>query len=254
MKLKGKVVVVTGGATGIGRAMCRRFAVEGARAVVVADLNGEGAQAVAREIGGLALTANVGCEEDIRQLVETTLKRYGQIDLFCSNAGISIGGGSEAPNDGWQRIWEVNVMAHVYAARAVLPSMIERGEGYLLQTASAAGLLTALSTAPYSVTKHAAVSFAEWLSISHAHQGIKVSCLCPQGVRTDMLSNSKGFGAMLLEGSLAPEEVADKVVEGLEAEEFLILPHPEVKGYFQKKASDYDRWLQGMRRLHDSIC
>lgn len=254
MKLKDKIVVVTGGATGIGRALCRRFAAEGAKAVVVADLDGPGALQVASEIGALALTVDVTDEDQVKHLVETVSADYGQIDLFCSNAGIIGGaGGADVPNATWQKTWEVNVMAHIYAARAVLPAMIERGEGYLLHTASAAGLLSAIGAAPYSVTKHAALSFAEWLAVNHAHQGIKVSCLCPQGVRTNMLT-SEGSGAMLLPGSLSPEEVADAVVKGLDAEHFLILPHPEVLDYFRTKANDYERWLNGMRRLHEKFC
>ena len=188
MKIQDKVVVVTGGANGIGRALCRRFAAEGARGVVVADLDTEGAATVAKEIGGLAVTTNVSSEADIVRLVAQTIEAFGPIDLFCSNAGIGgVAGGVEVSNDVWQQIWDVNVMAHIYAARAVLPGMLARGAGYLLHTASAAGLLTQVDAAPYSVTKHAAVAFAEWLSIAHGDAGIKVSCLCPQGVRTQML-------------------------------------------------------------------
>ena len=181
MNVRDKVVVVTGGASGIGRALCRRFAAEGAKGIGVPDYNGEGAENVAGDIGGLAVTTDVARESDIRNLVEIAEKRYGRIDLFCSNAGISAPGGVEASDADWQRSWDVHVMAHVYAARALLPSMIERGEGYLLQTCSAGGLLTTLGAAPYAVTKHASVAFAEWLSITHARQGIKVSCLCPLG-------------------------------------------------------------------------
>jgi len=252
MKLRDKVAVVTGGATGIGRALCRRFASEGARGVVVADLDGDGATSVAREIDGLALTTDVSLEADIINLIEKTNERYGQVDLFCSNAGIGVDGGPEVSDPEWQRIWNINFMAHVYAARAVLPQMLERGEGYLLQTASAAGLLTQVGSAPYSVTKHAAVAFAEWLAITYGERGIKVSCLCPQGVRTNMLEQARG-GAFLREGALAPEQVADSVVRGLAEERFLILPHPEVEEYFQRKAADYDRWIRGMRRLQAKV-
>jgi NAD(P)-dependent dehydrogenase (short-subunit alcohol dehydrogenase family) len=249
MKVKDKVVVVTGGASGIGRGLCRRFAAEGAKGIVVSDYNGTGAAKVAEEIGALAVTTDVGDEAQIKNLVDITIRKYGPIDLFCSNAGIIEPGGAEAPNKDWQRCWDVNVMAHVYAARAVLPSMIERGEGYLLQTGSAGGLLTTLGAAPYAISKHAAVAFAEWLSISHAHQGIKVSCLCPLGVRTGMLSEeTEGVGTLLMQGSLSPEEVAGYVIEGLEKEEFLILPHPQVIEYFQNKANHYERWLRHMRR------
>jgi len=254
MKISGKVVVVTGGASGIGAALCRRFAAEGARAVVVADFNAAGAQAVAAEIGAVALAipTDVRLEADIVRLVSQTLERFGQIDLFCSNAGIAIGGGEEVGNDDWQRIWEVNTMAHVYAARAVVPGMLARGEGYLLNTASAAGLLTQADSAPYSVTKHAAVAFAEWLAIAYGDRGIRVSCLCPQGVRTPMLMAAgprEGVGGFLQDGSISPEELAEAVVAGLAEEKFLILPHPEVAEYMRRKTGDYDRWLRGMRRL-----
>ena len=188
MKLEGKVVVVTGGANGIGSALSRRFAAEGAAGVVVADMDVAGAEKVAAEIGGLAVKTDVSRDVDVQGLVEQATAAYGRIDLFCSNAGIGgFVGGTEVPNDEWQRIWEINVMAHVYAARAVLPAMLARGEGYLLQTVSAAGLLTQIGSAPYSVTKHAAMAFAEWLSITYGDAGITVSALCPQGVRTRML-------------------------------------------------------------------
>lgn len=255
MKLKDRVVVVTGGAQGIGRALAVRFAAEEARAVVVADMDMEKAAQVATEIDGLAVKTNVGDEADIKNLVEQTIGKYGQIDLFCSNAGIAGRyGGAEVSNDEWQQIWEVNVMAHILAARYVVPHMLERGEGYLLNTASAAGLLTQVNAAPYSVTKHAAVAFAEWLSIAYGDKGIKVSCLCPQGVRTRMLLGEDGKGEnFLVAGSLSPEEVAEIVVKGIEEERFLILPHPEVAEYFRRKANDYDRWLRGMRRLNQSV-
>jgi NAD(P)-dependent dehydrogenase (short-subunit alcohol dehydrogenase family) len=254
MKLSCKVAVVTGGANGIGRALCRRFAAEGARAVIVADVEEAGAQAVAAEIGGVALRTDVGKEADIQALVKFATDSYGQIDLFCSNAGIGIEGGVETPNSEWQRIWEINYMAHVYAARAVLPAMLARGDGYLLQTVSAAGLLTQIGSAPYAVTKHAALSLAEWLSITHGDAGIKVSALCPQGVRTRMLENAEfGGGAFILETAIEPEQVAQAVVDGLDKETFLILPHPEVAEYIRRKATDYDRWLRGMRRLQASM-
>jgi len=252
MQIRDRVVVVTGGASGIGRALCRRFYAEGARAVVVADIDGDGAASVAREISGLSIPVDVSRESDIARLAEQTIDAYGQIDLFCSNAGIGVDGGEEASDEDWQRIWEINLMAHVYAARAVLPAMLARGEGYLLQTASAAGLLTQIGSAPYSVTKHAAVAFAEWLSITYGDRGIKVSCLCPQGVRTRMLEEARG-GGFLRDGALDPEEVAGVVVRAIEEERFLILPHPEVAEYFQRKAGDYDRWIRGMRRLQKKI-
>ncbi|PYP89871.1 MAG: short-chain dehydrogenase [Blastocatellia bacterium AA13] len=255
MKLKDKTVVVTGGANGIGRALCIRFAEEEPRGIVVADRDAEGAERVAFAIGGLAVAADVANEKDVIRLVERAEAAYGPVDLFCSNAGIGgMAGGAEVPNEEWQRIWEINVMAHIYAARAVLPSMLKRGEGYLLNTVSAAGLLTTIGSAPYSVTKHAALAFAEWIAMTHGDEGIKVSCLCPQGVNTNMLRESlSGAGAFLVDSALEPEQVADAVVTGLEEEHFLILPHPEVRDYFQRKATDYDRWLRGMRKLQASI-
>ena len=251
MKLQNKVAVVTGGGNGIGRALCRRFAAEGARGVVVADVEAGAAAEVAKEIGGIAVTTDVRREADVARLAARATEVYGPIDLFCSNAGIFTPGGVETADADWERIWEINVRAHIYAARAVLPGMLARGEGYLLQTASAAGLLTQIGSAPYAVTKHAAVALAEWLAIAHGDRGIKVSCLCPQGVRTRMLmgddlSSTDNF---LFQGSVSPEEVADAVVKGLDEERFLILPHPEVAEYFRRKADDYDRWLRGMRRL-----
>jgi NAD(P)-dependent dehydrogenase (short-subunit alcohol dehydrogenase family) len=252
MQLRGKVVVVTGGGGGIGRALCQRFAAEGAKAVVVADRDEAAARKTAREIKGLAVVTDSGIEADIVRLVKTATDAHGAIDLFCSNAGIMVRGGIEAPDAEWQHIWDVNLMAHVWAARAVLPAMVARGQGYLLHTASAAGLLTQIGSAPYAVTKHAAVAFAEWLSITYGGSGIKVSCLCPLGVRTDMLRSATGHIAdVLREGALEPEAVAAAVVAGLEKEQFLILPHPEVAEFCHRKASDYDRWLRGMRRLQD---
>ena len=250
MKLKDKVAVVTGGANGIGRAMCERFAAEGARGVVVADLDMERAEQLAKQINGLAVRTNVAVENDIINLVDRAIEAYGAIDVFCSNAGIGTPGGADEPNEVWQNIWEVNVMAHIYAARAVLPGMLERGSGYIVATASAAGLLTQIGSAPYSVTKHAAVAFAEWLAITHGDAGIKVSCLCPQGVNTDLLRRSAGGpGEFLRAGALEPEDVASAVVRAMDEERFLILPHPEVAEYIRRKAGDYDRWLRGMRRL-----
>ena len=264
MILADKVVVVTGGGNGIGRALCRRFAAERARAVVVADVNGAAADAVAREIGGTARRADVAREADVVDLVAReadvvdlvarVVKQYGRIDLFCSNAGIAVDGDEQTPTSEWERCWDVNVMAHVYAARAVLPGMLERGDGYLLQTVSAAGLLTHIQSATYAVTKHASLAFAEWLSVAYGDRGIKVSALCPQGVKTDMLRRAaEGGRTFLLDSALEPEQVADEVVKGLADERFLILPHPDVAEYFRRKASDYDRWLRGMRRLRASV-
>jgi len=255
MDIKDKVIIVTGGASGIGRALCERFAAEGARGVVVADLDEALAQQVAQGIGGMALRVNVADEFEVQRLVQTATERFGQVDLFCSNAGVIVRADEDAANAHWQRHWDVNVMAHVYAARAVLPQMLARGSGYLLNTASAAGLLSQVNSAPYSVTKHAAVAFAEWLSIAHGDQGIGVSCLCPQGVDTPMLRGAGGGGrqSFLADGALTPQQVAGCVVEGLRDERFLILPHAEVLGFFQRKAADYDRWLRGMRRLREKV-
>ncbi len=254
MHMRDKVVVVTGGANGIGRALCRRFAAEGARGIVVADLDAQGAGQVAQEVGGIAVPTDVASEPGVKRLAERTTEAFGQIDLFCCNAGIALDGGIDAPDADWQRIWGVNVMAHVYAARAVVPGMLARGQGYFLQTASAAGLLTQIGSAPYAVTKHAAVAFAEWLSIRYGDEGIGVSCLCPQGVRTQMLLESdSGIGAFLRETALEPEAVAEAVVAGLAEERFLILPHPDVAKYFRHKADDYDRWIKGLRRLQQKV-
>jgi NAD(P)-dependent dehydrogenase (short-subunit alcohol dehydrogenase family) len=249
VELKGKIVVITGAAGGIGRAMARRFAKEGPRRIICADLDGPGAMAVAAEVGGWGLATDVSREADIVSLIETVEAEEGPIDLFCSNAGIGIGGGAEAPDAGWTRIWEINVMAHVWAARALVPLMSARGGGYLLNTASAAGLLSQIGSAPYAVTKHAAVGLAEWLAITHGDQGIKVSVLCPQAVRTAMTAaNPEGVAS--IDGMMEPEEVADDCVAAIATEQFLILPHPEVLDYMRRKTGDYDRWIGGMRKLN----
>jgi len=254
MQLADKHVVVTGGGNGIGRALCRRFAAEGARAIVVADLDGDGAKAVAGEISGTAVRVDVSVEGEVSSLVETAIEANGPIDLFCANAGIITSGGLDDSNEVWDRIIGVNLLAHVYAARALIPGYVARGEGYLLHTASAAGLLTGIGQLPYSVTKHGVVALAEWLSITYGDAGVKVSCLCPQGVRTNMLlSGGDDESNFLLPGSKSPEEVADVVVQGLADERFLILPHPEVAEYFRRKADDYDRWLKGMRRMQAGL-
>jgi NAD(P)-dependent dehydrogenase (short-subunit alcohol dehydrogenase family) len=254
MEIEGKVVVVTGAARGIGRALARRFASGGATSVVVVDLDEAGARKVAEEIGGAAIGCDVSREADIEKLVKAVESEHGRIDLFCSNAGIAAGGGPEAPNADWQRLWEVNVMAHVYVARHALPGMLRRKSGYLLGTVSAAGLLNHAFAAPYGVTKAAALSLFEWISIAHGDEGLRVSCLCPQGVKTDMLAAEARVGLeFLTDTALEPEQVADAVVEGIRAESFLILPHPEVAEYFRRKATDYDRWIRGMRRLRAGI-
>jgi NAD(P)-dependent dehydrogenase (short-subunit alcohol dehydrogenase family) len=256
MNLSGKVCVVTGAAHGIGRALCVRFAKEGAL-IVAADRDAAGAEEVARLTGGEAAATDVSREADIAALVRSTLSRRGRIDLFVSNAGIAASGGPEAPDADWQRLWSVNVMAHVWAARHALPSMLARGEGYLLATASAAGLLSSIGSAPYAVTKHAAVAFAEWLAITYGDQGIRVSCLCPQGVRTDLLaqvSGQPGGKAILASGRvLEPEEVAEATVQGLAGERFLILPHPEVAAFMRHRATDHERWLAAMRGLQREV-
>jgi NAD(P)-dependent dehydrogenase (short-subunit alcohol dehydrogenase family) len=254
MEVADRVVVVTGGARGIGRALARRFASAGAEIVVVADVDPDDAWTVAREIGGMAIRCDVSSETEVAQLVEKVNIAKGRIDIFCSNAGIAVGGGPETPNDEWQRIWEVNVMAHVFVARHVLPGMLARKEGYLLGTVSAAGLLNHIFAAPYGVTKAAALSLFEWLAIAHGDEGIRVSCLCPQGVKTDMLAAERRLGLeFLTENALEPDQVAETVLQGIRDERFLILPHPEVAEYFNRKAADYDRWLKGMRRLRAKI-
>jgi NAD(P)-dependent dehydrogenase (short-subunit alcohol dehydrogenase family) len=247
MEIAGKVIAVTGGANGIGRALCRRFAEDGAKSVTVADIDQAGARAVANEIGGFAIRCDVTREEDIVEVVRQTEEKMGRIDLFCSNAGIMSKGGVEVANEAWQLVWDIHVMAHIYAARAVIPGMIERGGGYLLNTASAAGLLTQIGAAPYSVTKYAAVGLAESLAINYGARGIGVSVICPQAVHTQMAK--EGGGVAAVDGLMEPEQVADSVVEGLAEERFLILPHAEVQAYMQRKVTDYDRWLAGMQRF-----
>lgn len=249
MELKDRIVVVTGAASGIGRALCVRFAKEGAKAIICADRDEPGARATAEMVGGRAFRTDVSKEADIRALIDTVEAEVGPIDLFCSNAGIGIPGGAEASNDDWQRIWDINVMAHVWAARHLVPRMAARGGGYLLNTASAAGLLSQIGSAPYAVTKHAAVGLAEWLAITHGDQGIKVSVLCPQAVRTAMTAGNPD-GVASVDGMMEPEPLADMVVASIAAEEFLILPHPQVLDYMRNKTADYGRWIGGMRKLN----
>lgn len=258
MDIKEKVVVVTGGSGGIGRAMCERFARAGAAAIVVADLDGEGAQRVASEIASahackvVGHTVDVASEAALQKLVDAVEKDIGPIDLFCSNAGISVGGGVLGTSDAdWKRIMDINLMAHVYAARILIPGMLERGGGYLVNTASAAGLLSQIGSVSYSVTKHAAVSLAEFLSITYGDRGIRVSVLCPQAVRTAMTARMENGGVAGVDGMLEPEQVAEEVQKCIEAETFLILPHAVVHEYMQRKAGDYDRWIGGMRRLRE---
>lgn len=249
MDIKGKIVVVTGGGNGIGLALCRRFSTEGAAGLVVADIDPR-AEEVARDLGGRAVVGDVRVEADVARIAADAIGAFGRIDLFCSNAGVFTPGTLDATDMEWDRIWRTNVLAHVYAARAVVPAMLARGGGYLLQTASAAGLLTQIGSAPYAVTKHAAVALAEWLAVTYGGQGLKVSCLCPQGVRTRMLDDAEGPArAFVEETAVEPALVADAVVAGLREERFLILPHPEVAEYVRRKADDYDRWIRGMQRL-----
>lgn len=260
MELAGKVAVVTGGASGIGRALCRRFALEGAT-VVVCDVDAPGAAAVAQEIKGLAVPGDMSVEADVRALIDAVRLSFDRIDLFCANAGIFTGSrpddpaatlGPDTPDEDWERMWRVNVLSLVYSARALVPVMLAQGGGSILVTASSAGLLTMLGNAPYAVTKHAAVALAEWLAVTYGDRGLRVSCLCPQFVRTGLLAEALPAAEQLGVAGLRvlePEEVAEAVVDGLRQERFLILPHPEVIEYFQRKAGDYDRWLAGMRRL-----
>ena len=257
MDIKDKVIVVTGGAMGIGAALCRRFAEEKATAIIVVDLEQDKAEAVAAEIGGVAMRADVSREADIIDVVKQTEAQFGRIDLFCSNAGIISDDApgwtaASAANEVWQRSWDIHVMAHVYAARAALPAMLERKQGYFLNTSSAAGLLNQIGSAPYSTTKHAALGFAESLAITHGDDGIGVSLLCPQAVNTRMVAGNED-GSASVDGIMEPAQLAEIVVQGLREELFLILPHPEVKTYFQRKASDYERWISGMRRFRQKV-
>ena len=264
MELSDRHVVVTGGGSGIGRALAVRAAREGARGVVVADLDGEKAHDVARQIGdgAVAVGCDVADDDQVGDLLARARDAFGPIDLFCANAGVAIGTDLDTPDDVWDLAFAVNVRAHVLAARRLVPEWLERGEGYWLSTASAAGLLTTIGSAPYSLTKHAAVAFAEWLSITYGDRGLRVSCLCPMGVNTAMFhggleaSEKEAIGVRATAASgavLEPEDVADAVVDGLRAERFLILPHPEVLEFFRRKGSDYDRWIAGMRRLQAQI-
>ena len=247
MVVKDKVVVVTGGANGIGAALCRRFAEEKAKAVVVADIDEKAARSLARQIGGRGVGCDVSREDDITALVRETEQACGGIDIFCSNAGIIVPGGVEAANPDWQRLWEINVMAHVYVGRAVFPGMMARGGGALVITASAAGLLNQIDSAVYSATKHAAVGLAENFAINYGDRGIKVTVVCPMAVRT--LMTAQGGGIAALDGMLEAETVADDVIDALGKGRFMVLPHPEVKAYAQQKADDTDRWIRGMQRL-----
>jgi NAD(P)-dependent dehydrogenase (short-subunit alcohol dehydrogenase family) len=265
VELRDRVAVVTGGASGIGRAMGLRFAAEGARGVVVADLDGDGAAAVASEIGhdaAFGVACDVSDEAALSSVLDRAAETFGPVDVFCANAGIGTGQGLDAPDEVWDATLSVNVRAHIVAARLLVPGWLERGEGYFVSTASAAGVLTQVGDAPYSVTKHAAVAFAEWLSITYGDRGVRVSCLCPMGVRTPLLmggldlDGDEGVGARVVQAAgniLEPGDVAGDVVAAMREERFLILPHPEVLKFMQNKTSDYERWLAGMRRLQAQI-
>ena len=255
MQLQEKIAVVTGGASGIGRALAKAFHAEGARHVVVADRDEAGARTVAEEIGGTGVGLDVANDDQVRGLVETVCREVGPIDLFMSNAGYVTWGGLEVSNEEINAMWDVHVMSHIYAARAVLPSMIERGEGYIMSTASAAGLLTQVGSLAYSLTKHAAVALAEWIAITHGHQGVRVSVLCPQAVETSIVSNSPSLGSHTSanvasgDGVLTAEQVAEVCLEAIREERFHVLPHPEVGEYLRRKTTDIDRWIYGMRRF-----
>lgn len=260
MNLQGKTVVVTGAGSGIGRELVKRFLAEGAAQVVAVDINAGNVQDTASEYGCVAMTADVSSDEQIRRVIEDTEKDIAPIDLFCSNAGIIRGASERSPDEEWQLSWNVNVMPHVYAARHLVPRMTARGGGYFLNTASAAGLLNQIGGAAYGVTKHAAVGFGEWLAITYGHQGIKVSLLCPQAVRTPMTVPDNpdnvvapAIQAAAADGMIDTAQLADAVIEGLAQESFLILPHPEVLEYMRRKTGDYDRWIRGMNRMNVAL-
>jgi NAD(P)-dependent dehydrogenase (short-subunit alcohol dehydrogenase family) len=251
--LAGAVTVVTGGGSGIGAALARRFADRGA-AVVVNDVDADAAGAVAERVGGLALPGDAGDPAAVRELVATVWERYGGLDLFCANAGVAADEATGDPDEAWELSWRVNVMAHVYAVRALLPRWLDAGRGRLLVTASAAGLLTMLGGAPYSVTKHAAVGYAEWLRATYHHRGITVQALCPQGVRTPMLDQAGPAGELLLApDAVTPDDVADRVEEALGGDRFLVLPHPAVAEHYRRRATDPDRWLGAMNGIQRSL-
>jgi NAD(P)-dependent dehydrogenase (short-subunit alcohol dehydrogenase family) len=255
-KLAGKGVVVTGAGRGIGRALATRLAAEGAR-VVVNDLDPDTARAVADEVGGTAVPGDASSVDGVRRLVDEATEQLGRIDVYCANAGIDGATGVDSlqtPDDHWDRILDVNVLAHVRAARLLVPTWLESGGGRFVVTASAAGLLTMIGSAPYSVTKHAAVGFAEWLSVTYGHRGVTVQAICPQGVRTQMLEDAGPLQELLSrDAALEPEQVADAFVAALDDDRFLVLPHPEVAGYYAARAADTDHWLAGMRRLQRKL-
>ena len=250
MQIKDKRVVVTGAASGIGKALCEAFKSADAKSVVCVDMNIEGASETANDVDGLAIQANVGKEEDIINVIKESNDYSGGVDIFCSNAGIGgVHGFFEVQTSDWQNIWEVNVQSHIFAAKHVLPQMLDRGEGYLMNTASAAGLLTQIGSAGYSVTKAAAVSFAEWITITYGSKGIGVSCLCPQAVRTAM--TAQGAGVAGVDGMIEADVAAEDVIDAIEKERFLVTPHAEVLEYVSRKGNDRDRWISGMQRLQE---
>ncbi|MGB7859103.1 MAG: SDR family oxidoreductase [Acidimicrobiia bacterium] len=253
MKINNKVVVVTGAGSGIGAAMARRFSQEGPAGLLLADLDGDSVDKLATELGAIAHQIDVSDPGATANLIVETEDQLGPIDLFCANAGYGRAGSEQSDPDKWDRMWSVNVMSHVHAAKQLVPGWLARGEGYFLSTASAAGLLTNIGAAEYSVTKHAAVAFAEWLSVTYGDRGVKVSCLCPQFVATPLVDAMSELKDLIGPSLIEPSVVADAVVHGLAAERFLILPHPEVEKYFQNKAADYDRWIAGMRKLQSSV-
>ena len=254
LELNNKIIVITGAGSGIGRALAVRFHAEGAQKIIAVDINLSNAEETAAMVEGVAMMADVAKEDDIARVIEYTEANVGPIDLFCSNAGVGIGENIHSPNSEWQTIWDINVMSHVYAARNLVPRMVARGGGYFLNTSSAAGLLNQIGGAAYGVTKHAAVGFGEWLAIHHQHEGIKVSMLCPQAVRTPMTEvDNDATAAAASNGMIEPEELAESVVEELRKESFLILPHPIVLEYMRNKTTNYDRWIGGMNKLMRKI-
>nr|CTQ92265.1 putative oxidoreductase [Kibdelosporangium sp. MJ126-NF4] len=251
-ELGGSGVVITGAGQGIGAALARRFAADGAR-LVLADVDSS-VETVAAELGATAVVGDAASEDGVHQLVALAREALGEIDMYCANAGIAPMGGPDAPEEDWARTWDVNVMSHVRASRALLPAWLERGRGHFLATVSAAGLLTSLGSASYSVTKHGALAYAEWLFATYKHRGISVQALCPQGVRTRMLEQTGPGGQFLMGPSaIAAEQVADDVVEALGGEQFLILPHPEVATYYAARATQNDRWLAGMNKIQRKL-
>ena len=251
--IDGAGAVVTGGGAGIGRALARGLAAAGAR-VVINDLDADAAAAVAEQTGGYAVPGDASTEQGVRDLIAAAREQLGWIDIYCSNAGIAVGTDPQTPDSVWQQAWDVNVMAHVRASRELLPDWLERGRGCFVVTASAAGLLTMLGSATYSATKHAAEAYAEWLAATYAHRGLTVHCICPQGVRTSMLAASGQAGQVVLkDAAIEPEQVAEALLAGMAAGQFLILPHPEVRGYYELRASDTDKWLRGMSRMQQRI-